>query len=196
MSLDYGLAADELLVGTFGGAYAAPKGTTLPTSFDSALNPAFVGLGFFTEKGPSIPNAPTVTEIRGWQSPDPLAARVKDRSTTVEFELMQWNGDTVPFAFGGGHIEAAGTGFVYLPPTGEVVDEYALVLDIKDGTNVVRFVFDRGYPAAGTSPAFNRDAAGVLSVGFKVLTPDTGGLPFRTFSNLPGWGDSVWGGGS
>lgn len=184
---DYGLAADELIIGTYGGVSAAPVGTTLPTEWDDELDPLFVQLGFLTPAGPSLPTAPDINKIYAWQSADPVAARVKQRTTTVNFELMQWNGDTVAFAYGGGTITSAGTGYVFTPPTGETVDEYSLVLDVLDGANVVRYVFERGYPAAGTSPSFNRDGAAVLSVGYEVLTPTDGEEPFQIYSNLDSW---------
>ena len=66
-------------------------------------------------------------------------------------------------------------------------DEYARVLDVLDGTNVVRYVFERGYPASGTSPSFNRDGAATLSVGYKVLTPSDGDVPFLIYSNIAAW---------
>lgn len=184
---DYGLNTDDVIIGTYGGAFAAPTGTTLPTAYDTVLASAFVPLGWFSEQGPKIPTAPNVQEIRAWQSADPIAARVKERSSTVEFEMMQWNADTLPFAYGGGSITTAGGGYVYTPPSGEVVDEYSLVLDVLDGSDIVRYVFERGYPAAGTAPGFNRDGAALLSVGYKVLTPADGDVPFRIYSNIAGW---------
>lgn len=187
---DYALSSDDLVIGTYGGVAVAPVGTTLPTAWDSVLDAAFTQLGYLTPAGPSLPSSPTVQDIRAWQASDPVASRVKERGTTVNFELMQWNAETVPFAYGGGAITAAGTGYKFTPPTGEAVEEYSLVCDVLDGDNVVRYVFERGYPAAGTSPTFNRDDAAVLSVGYKVLTPADGSESFFILSNLAGWGGS------
>jgi hypothetical protein len=185
---DYGLAADEIVIGTSGGVLVAPVGTTLPTTYNDEPNAAFVPLGFLTPGGLSIPTSPEIKEIEAWQSADPIAARMKKRGATVNFELMQWNANTVPFAFGGGSIAAdSGDGYVYTPPTSEEVDEYAIIADVLDGTKVIRFVFKRGYPAAGTSPAFNRDNSGNLSVGYKVLTPSDGSEPFFIRSNDDSW---------
>lgn len=188
--VDYGLVASEALVGSYGGVLAAPVGTPLPEAWDDEPNGAFVPLGYLSPTGPSIPTAPTIQDIRAWQSADPIDSRVTERSTTVEFELMQWNPDTVAFAYGGGTIEAAGTGYVFKPSNASTVDEFSLILDVVDGEDVVRYVFERGYPASGTTPSFNRDGAAVLSVGYKVLTPDTGDEPWRLYTNIAGWGGS------
>ena len=50
-----------------GGIYAAPVGTTLPTTSDAALNVAFVGLGYAGESGvtPSGDEA-TTTDLKAW----------------------------------------------------------------------------------------------------------------------------------
>jgi hypothetical protein len=49
-----------------GAVYVAPKGTTLPTDATTALDAAFVCLGFVSEDGLSNNNEMTVSAIKAW----------------------------------------------------------------------------------------------------------------------------------
>lgn len=186
--------ADQILVGSNGAAWVAPVGTTLPTEVDSTLNAAFVSLGYLSEQGPEVANSKTVADIRAWQSLNPIASRVTDATPQVNFELMEWDYKTVPFAFGGGAITTTSAGkYKFTPADPSVVDERAMILDVNDGDYDWRFVFPRGFASENLSARFSRTDPALLPIGFKVLAPTDGSDSFLIYTNAPQFDELVAG---
>lgn len=166
---------DELLVGITGEVSVAPLGTALPATPGAALNSAFVGLGFVTEDGVSHSVGRDVNEYRGWQSFNVLRREINSQDLTLTFQLMQWNENTVPFAFGGGAVVSVSGGYKYeLPEPEDGLDERALVLDVLDGSEKHRFVYPRGNVGDAVESTFNRQSTAVLPISFKPLKPSDG----------------------
>lgn len=186
--------ADQILVGSNGSAWVAPVGTALPTEVDTTLNSAFKSLGYLSEQGPEVANSKTVNDIRAWQSFNPIASRVTDATPQVNFELMEWDYKTVPFAFGGGAITETSTGkYKFTPSDPSTVDERALILDVNDGDYDWRFVFPRGFAAENLSARFSRSDPALLPIGFKVLAPTSGDDSYLIYTNSPQFDELVAG---
>lgn len=176
--------ADQIVVGSSGAVFTAPLGTTLPTAYDTSLNAAFKPVGYISEAGPSLSNAKEINEIRAWQSFQPIASRVTSADFTVKFEIMEWDANTLPLAFGGGVItEPTADHYKFTPADPSVLDERALILDVHDGTVVWRYVFPRGYQTGSLDTTFNRDNPALLPVEFKVLAPTDGTNSYYIFSS-------------
>lgn len=170
--------SNELVVAGTGQVYVAPVGTTLPTDWDSALDSAFVGLGYTTEDGVSINVTPEIADMMAWQSRQPVRRESVNQAITTTFSLMQWNEETVPLAFGGGAITATANGYKYEFPTGDdALDERAMVVDVVDGDRTMRFVWARGNVTEGVEAQFVRTTPAVLPITFSVLEPTEGGAP-------------------
>jgi len=173
--------SEEILVATAGDVWIAPVSTTLPTAEDSALNGAFLNLGYTTEEGVSFTYSQAVEEINAWQEADPVRRIVTARSLTTTFNLNQWNQATFELAFGGGAwtTPIAGT-YSYTPPDGnDALAEYALVIDFADGTKVSRLIVERGTVTEDVSTSLVRTGAAVLPIAIKALKPDTGNAPWN-----------------
>ena len=126
----------------------------------------------------------TVNDIKAWQSFLPITSRVTDSSFTVGLEIMEWDANTLPLAFGGGAItEPTADHYKFTPADPSVLDERAMVLDIHDGTTIWRFVFPRGYQTGSLDTSFTRDEAAILPIEFKVLAPTDGTSSFYIYSN-------------
>lgn len=176
--------ADQILVGSSGAVFTAPVGTALPTAHDTALNAAFKPVGYITPAGPNLSNSKTINDIMAWQSFHPIASRVTGADFTVGFEIMEWDANTLPLAFGGGVItEPTADHYKFTPSDPSVLDERALVLDVHDGNTVYRYVFPRGYQTGNLDTAFTRDDPAVLPIEFKVLAPTDGTNSFLIYSN-------------
>lgn len=180
--------ADELVVPGTGQVYFAPVGTPLPTDDpDAALNSAFIGAGFLTEDGVSTNVAPDITEIRAFQSRQPIRREFNGQNITAAFTMQQWNESNVPLAFGGGAVTSPATG-VYrydFPDEDQSLDERCIVIDIVDGDVHHRFVFQRGNVTEGVESAFTRSNPALLPVTFGVLEPDGGGAPGWYLTDSP-----------
>ena len=162
--------ADEIVVAGNGQVYVAPAGTALPSSPTGALNAAFMGLGYITEDGATVSVTPEVAEFNAWQSRTPVRREKTAQQVQVTFQLMQWDEDSVPFAFGGGSVSGSAGNYRYdLPSDIAALDERALVLDANDGSKNFRWVFSRGNVVEAVEAQFNRANPAVLPITFRAL---------------------------
>jgi hypothetical protein len=163
--------AGEAIVAGSGQVYVAPVGTTLPTTAEATLNAAFEGLGFHTEDGVTVGNAPEITELRVWQARYPIRRQRDTENFTVSFSLVQWNEVSVPLAFGGGAVVTdGGSGYKYTPPApDDAIVEKALVVDVVDGSTHGRFVVPRGNAVEAVEANFRRTELATLPITFSAL---------------------------
>lgn len=170
---------DETLIAGSGQVYVAPVGTALPVGPTSALNAAFVGLGYHTEDGVSTSAPVNVVEHPAWQSKFPIRREVDTREFIVTFALLQWNEETTKLAFGGGSVESVTGGYRFNPPqSDESIDERSLIVDVDDGSERVRIVVPRGSVTEGVDSSLTRNAMSALPVSFKALQPEDGAAPW------------------
>lgn len=163
---------DEVVVGSHGDIYVAPVGTALPTQVDSALNAAFVKLGFVSEDGVTPSVGSEIEEFGAWQRRQPIRRERISQDISLSFALMQWNAETIKFAFGGGTVAEYSPGeFRYDFPSGvDALDERALVLDWQDGeTSLWRLVIARGSVTEAVEFTLARNAPAVLPITFSAL---------------------------
>lgn len=177
--------ATEILVAGGGEVSVAPVGTTAPTTAVAALNAAFVGLGFHTEDGVTVNNAPDILEIRAWQSQFPIRTERQTEDFRITFVLQQWNETNLPLAFGGGAVVSdGGTGYKFSPPVaGDAMDYRALVVDVRDGSRHGRFVIPRGAAIEGVESQFSRTAEAQLPITFQANPLDASSSPWSFFTD-------------
>lgn len=181
--------ASEILVGANGSIHVAPTGSTLPSDSTTALDAAFVDLGYVNENGAAITDSKTMQSIMVWQSFYPARRIVTARDFTVTFALSQWNGDTLPLAFGGGSItEPDPTGapgeYKFTPPDPETNDERALVLEWQDGTKNYRLVVPVGQVTDAVNTSLVRTDNAELPITFAVNGSD-GSDPYNFYTDDP-----------
>ena len=80
--------AAEVRIAGNGGLHVAPVGSTLPTDIATALDAAFVDLGYADEDGATISPSRTVEKIKAWQSRQSLRTSVTEEEITVALNLM------------------------------------------------------------------------------------------------------------
>lgn len=163
----------EVLVGQEAQIYLAPGGTSLPTGM-AVPSASFVDLGYTSTDGFSFSYEPTVEDIYAHQDLDPIRQIKTAQTFQITFNLMQWNEDSFALAFGGGSW-TAGAQFTYSPPdTSDDIAEYAIVVDIKDGSKDARFTIKRGTVASAVETTIVNNAAAVLPITVKALKPSSG----------------------
>lgn len=160
--------SSEFIVAGSGECYVAPVGTTEPTTAEVSLNAALVGLGYHTEDGVSINQAPDVFEARSWQSRYVTRRERQAENFRLTFVLQQWNETNVPLAFGGGDITPVSGGYKFTPPTvTDSMDYRMLVCDVVDGDRIGRFVIPRGCVVEGVDSQFARSQEALLPITFE-----------------------------
>lgn len=173
------LQKEQVRVASKGQVHVAPAGTTLPTTEESVLDAAFVGLGYTSEEGVSFTAEIETEEIKAWQTLDALRIIVIARALSLAFEGLQWNADTIALAFGGGDWTEPTPGHhKYVPPGNEdALAEYAIVLDFRDGDNLYRLVIERGSITESVETQLVNNAAAKLPVTLKALAAEEEGDP-------------------
>lgn len=180
------LDADEVVIGSFGHVYVGPVGTVGPSDPTTALNAAFVELGFLSEDGVTFTPGVDLNEVPAWQSPYPVRRKVTGRTLDLEFTMLQMNQTTLPFALGGGGLTTLAGVHRYTPPVGDVVDERALVVDWQDGDKHYRMHVLRGLVSDLGGFTVNRTDAVGLEVTFSLLAEGEI-APYDIYSDDPAW---------
>lgn len=177
-------SAETIIAGT-GQVYVAPVGTALPANAESALNAAFLGLGYHTEDGVSVNQTPEIVEHGAWQTKHPIRRVREAEEFLITFALLQWNEVNVPLAFGGGDIIDLGSGqYRFDPPVeSDELDERALIADVIDGDRRLRWVIPRGSVTEGVTSEFTRASMSGIPITFKALAPEDGSKAWYWLSN-------------
>lgn len=172
MSLD----ATELVVAGTGAVYRAAVGTSMPsdvTTTPSSLS--WTNLGYTSENGAKFTFDRKTNPIMGWQSYQPLRVVVNEIPIETEFDLLQWNNDTLETALGGGSFDTQGSGVRYTPPAESFIDEFALIIDGKDGDSSYRFYFPRVMVTDKVEFSFVRSNPVSLPIKVRTLAAPGGG---------------------
>lgn len=181
-----GKNASELVVGSNGSIFSAPLNSPLPDSIHDPLDPAsWIDLGYVTEDGVTWNDGKSVNQVRAWQSFYDLRRVIESREGTATFSLMQWNGDTVKLAYGGGDVVEVDDGaYRFVPPAPGDLGETMLAIEWEDGDKDYRLILPAGMVSEGVETNITRTEAGVLPITFSILGRD-GSDPWYFDTNDP-----------
>lgn len=178
--------ADQITVALTGNVSVAPysAGLVLPEDM-SALDAAFINLGYTTEDGVTFSATPNVEDILAWQKATPVRRVVTSRDVSIAFTLQQTNADTFALGFGGGDWTEPTAGvFRYDPPAdADALSEYACVIDFADGTKDSRIVLMRATINEAVESQLVRNQALMIPVTLAGLTPDGEDAPWYMLSD-------------
>lgn len=178
----------ELVVAADASVYVAPVGTAGPTDIATALNAAFINLGYTSEDGIEMTPGMDIEEIRAHQAIYPVRRLVTGRSLDFGFTLLQWSDVSIKLAFGGGTVVASGVApnvvYTYTPPAPADMDFRALVLQWADGTKDYRLHVPKALVTDSGSITLARADASGLPLTFSVVATD-GAQPFTLLTDDP-----------
>ncbi len=162
---------EEVIAG-FTHVFVADVGTPRPDSFDEGDFAAWTHLGLTTEDGVRPSHNKTTFDVKSSQRFYPGRRGVSSIELQIEFDLQQWNSETLILALGGGTIEDAGGGLVKFTPADEsFIDERALLLHTVDGDNQYLWGYSRTTNTKSFQSSFVRTAEAALPIGMSVLDP-------------------------
>lgn len=165
--------ADSITVAGNGTVYVAPVGTTQPTTPTAAPSAAWLALGYVSEEGVTFTDTKEIEDINAWQSFYPVRKIVTAKDATLSFALREWDERTIPLAFGGGTITAAGAVWRYEPPAPETLDLRAMMVDWQDGIKNFRLIIPRGLVTETVETNLTRTGAADLPITFAAIPAST-----------------------
>jgi hypothetical protein len=167
----YALDTTSIVVGTPNGPgiYLAPVGTAGPTDTTTAWPAAWSVLGYASDTGPVIGQNTNKQDIIPWQSMSPVRSVVTSREITLQFILWQLNQQTLSLYFNAAPGTLT-TGTLVMPvKSADAGKLYAVGLDVKDGSNILRISATRANLTANGNMAITRGATVPLDCTLTML---------------------------
>ena len=159
-----------------GAVYAAPLGTTLPTSATETLNGAFEELGYVSEDGLTNSNSPESDTIKAWGGDTVLNIQT-DRPDTWGLTLIEsLNEEVLKTVYGSSNVVVDGSGNITVKATAEEMPSMAWVFDvILKGGRARRIVIPNGTISELGDIVYKDDDAIAYEVTLTDI-PDTSGV--------------------
>ena len=160
---------------TGGAIFYAPTGSTLPTDAVTALDAAFVSLGYISEDGLSNENGPESDEINAWGG-DVVYSYQTSRSDTFSFKMIEaLNPDVLKVVYGDANVTGDLATGLAVKANSDDLDEHAWVVEmVLRGGVVKRVVIPNGKVTEIDEITYADNEA----VGYEVTisaTPDASG---------------------
>lgn len=175
------LDSDNVRVAVTGAVYVAPTGTTAPTASGSALDAAFIDLGYVSADGISEAIDKSTSQVRAWQDGSLVREIVSDGTYSLEMTFIETNEAVLELYYG----SAITSGELGVNPraTG---GRQSFVVDVIDGTAVERIYI----PAGEITSVGERTLASGEAIGYNVTitayADATSDVATKWFSTLGG----------
>lgn len=159
-----------------GGVWIAPSGSTLPTDGTTALDAAFVNMGYISDEG-YVSNVETDTEeVTAWGGDTVLTAQSSFREThTVNF--IETNANTLKTIYGEDNVTVDDqTGAITVNSTSAELPECVVVIELLlTGSRVKRVVIPKAKIADRSAEISYSDTEAIAYPAVFSAAPDTNG---------------------
>ena len=164
-----------------GKVYAGPVGTTEPTDLTTALNAAWVYIGY-TDAGSTFTYTPSYENIEVAETLLPIAKVATGQEMTIEFAFAEITAKNLQYALNGATVTASGTGATSIDkvePLAFGATETRIALLWASDAGDERWVYRRCLQTGAVGVARQRGAAkGTIPASFSLETPSGGVKPF------------------
>lgn len=120
-----------------GAVYVAPLNSTLPTDATTALDAAFVSLGYISEDGLTNSNTASTEDVKAWGG-DVVATLQTEKPDTFKFKLIEsYNTDVLKTVYGSSNVTGTlATGITVTANADEQTpQEWAIEMVLSGGIN-------------------------------------------------------------
>lgn len=138
------LLAAAVRIGITGEMYVAPLATAAPTTSVSALNAAFIGLGYVSDEGVTETYDDTVEEIVAWQGATVVRANTTQSTAKLQLRVIETKGETLELYHKGSAVAVVSAGQWKIDVVAPTSDPRSFVLDVIDGTKHLRIYVANG----------------------------------------------------
>lgn len=158
-----------------GAIYAAPLGSTLPTDATTALDAAFVSLGYISDAGVTESQNVDTSETKAWGG-DTVLTINNGRTFTVQFTMLEVkNADVQKMVYGDSNVTGALSTGITVKGNNDALEGHAIVIEkILTDDTVMRTV----YPVAYITDIADVTFSDADAIGYQVTataTPDADG---------------------
>lgn len=122
--------------------FAAPKGTPLPTDATTALDAAFVDLGWVSEDGVTNSIQREVTRHKAWGG-DVVKTTQDDYTETFKLALLETSEAVLGVIYGANNVEATADA-ISVQHSSLMLQKQSFVIEFIDGDSVGRIVIEDG----------------------------------------------------
>lgn len=159
-----------------GAVHWAPLGSTLPTDATTALDNAFVDLGYVSEDGLTNNNSPESDAVKAWGG-DTVLSLQTDRPDTFALTLIEaMNEEVLKAVYGASNVIVDASGNITVKATAQDMPSGSWVFDmILKGGRAKRIVIPNGTISELGEIVYKDDEA----VGYNITitdVPDTSGV--------------------
>lgn len=124
--------------------YAAPLGTTLPTSATGALNAGFVDLGWVSEDGVTNSISRETTKHRAWGG-EVVKVTQDNYTETLKLTLLESSTEVLKVVYGEDNVTAGGDyQSIKVEHSRLMLDRQSFVIDFIDGDRAGRILIREG----------------------------------------------------
>jgi hypothetical protein len=159
--------------------FIADQGTAAPVGVTDDPATGWIDVGLTDPASLSFATSPEFNEVPSHQSDYPVRRIQTGDSATVSVDLLEWKGDNLKAAYGGGTITSVGVdpdiAYKFVPPALGARDEKSLLFDVIDQSGkTYRLVFPSVMQVEGVQADFQKGEAAKLPLRFAILGDDTG----------------------
>jgi hypothetical protein len=187
------LDATNVRVGVTGAVYVAPSGTAIPTTVDGTLNAAFRDLGYVSEDGVTEAYDEDTAEIKAWQNGVTVRRLITSSTASLSFTLLESKANVLELFHKGSSVVTDGDTGYKINVKAPAVDRRTFVVDVVDGTDVIRIVVPDGDVTERGEVVYKNDEP----IGYQVTItayPTTQGsdenVVFVKLSEATGWSET------
>jgi len=147
-----------------GAIYRAPLGSTLPTDATSALDAAFVNVGYISDAGLVNSNSPTSENVKAWGG-DIVLSTLTEKPDTFKFTLIEaMTAEALKAVYGDDNVSGDLTAGLTVNANSTQQPDCAWVIDMVFKNDVVKRIV---IPAAGVSAVGDVTYADGSAVGYE-----------------------------